>query len=1027
MAGYISTLLAGLSLLLRQPLQSFCDVETTHDDHLVTKRGEYISVLRINGLRRMCTRQEIAELAEQQRIELQGVLEEKGHALVGWYLSDPDTALQEIDQLCLRSCRAIAARQGLDLNDLLGERSKRWPNVMRSEVAYYVLWTRKGVLSREERKQVSEEQAATAKAFPNIGDTQRFALRSEIMLARHTAAVHRIEGALNGLDISCTLINPHEALRITREIVYRETAASKWNPCLIGDRVMPRLPDAPDAEGPLLEGELWPAIRDQIFNADADTIGGQLVNIGDYCYAPVDMELGPEDPRPFSELSATLGRKRIPWRSAMILESGGGAAFALKEVGAGFLAMLPGNEDIRRSFAALRTMREKKNHNSVRLRMTAATWAPIGEDAKLRRQASALSQAIEGWGNCKTTRVSGDPLEAAMGSVPTLSLGSTANPSLAPLGEAFTMMPWVRSASPWQRGSILFRRPDGSIWSFDPTGGGLREAIVDIIVAPPGGGKTVMSNTINLGLVLSSAALSGNGAKLPFIGKVDIGPGGQGFVSLLQAALGQERAHEAAYLKMQKTQGYEVNVFDLQLGLEYPLPLERVFLENFISLLATPLGKPPFEGMDHLVQDVIDEAYRLCTEVSGGEPKLYRPGTEPMVDAAIQHHNLTLPHHGGEEDPTWWRDVVDALIDVGDYRMAGIAQRHAVPVLQDLLRAARTPEISKRYEKIRIETGESLIDVFDRYIMNVIKNFPTLAAPTQLDLGDARVIMIDLAEVAPKGSAAADRQTALMYMLARHLIARNFFLHPEYADEPVMPSKMRDYHLARFTEMKEAVKRLDYDEWHRAESAPQVNAQAVRDAREGRKHGVQLGFISQRPRDFSDDLMGQSTGRWVLKKGDGKDAEQLISRWELTTASAWIVRNALPGPGRNGAPFFLQLNAAEGMYEVQLINVLGPIELWSFSSTPGDTALRSRLFNAIGSQMALRYLAVVFPDGSAIGEITRRRHARINETGLSAEEAELGVIDDLAKEILEGRGIAVGVHDRVRSMDHDNDIPIAAE
>lgn len=78
------------------------------------------------------------------------------------------------------------------------------------------------------------------------------------------------------------LSSTHEALRITREIVYRETAASKWNPCLIGDRVMPRLPDAPDAEGPLLEGELWPAIRDQIFNADADTIGGQLVNIGDY-------------------------------------------------------------------------------------------------------------------------------------------------------------------------------------------------------------------------------------------------------------------------------------------------------------------------------------------------------------------------------------------------------------------------------------------------------------------------------------------------------------------------------------------------------------------------------------------------------------------------------------------------------------------------------------------------------------------------------------------------------------------------
>lgn len=77
--------------------------------------------------------------------------------------------------------------------------------------------------------------------------------------------------------------------------------------------------------------------------------------------------------------------------------------------------------------------------------------------------------------------------------------------------------------------------------------------------------------------------------------------------------------------------------------------------------------------------------------------------------------------------------------------------------------------------------------------------------------------------------------------------------------------------------------------------------------------------------------------------------------------------------------------------------------------------------------MALRYLAAVFPGGSAVGEITRRRQSRINETGLSAEEAEIGVIDDLAQEVLDGRGIAVGVHDRVRSMDEDGDIPIAAE
>ncbi|AOX18419.1 secretion protein [Kozakia baliensis] len=1027
MTGPVTSTLAWLSLALHQPLHAFCDIETTHGDRLVTKRGDYISALRINGLRRMCTRREIEDIAEQQRIELQGLLEHSGHAIVGWYVSDPESSAREIDRLSLESCRNIAGMLGLNLRDVLGERLRRWPEVMRWEAAYYVLWTRQSILTREEKKQVAQERSDLAKQFPKVGDSQRFAMRSEILASRHDAFTQRVQTALQGLDISTDFLDPHEALQVTREIVYRETAGSQWKPTLIGDRVMPRLPDHPDDPKPNPGLLLWPAISDQFFNADAQTIGGQLVTVGDYCYAPVDMSVGPEDPRPFSELSATLGRKRIPWRSATILEGGGRASFGLKEVGAGFLAMFPGNGDIRRAFANLKSLREQHNHNAVRFRMTTATWAPVGEEAKLRRQASALSQAIEGWGNCKASRISGDPLEAAMGSVPTLTLGGTATPSLAPVGDAFTMMPWARSASPYRRGSILFRKPDGAIWAYDPTGGGLREAICDLIIAPPGGGKTVLSNTIDLGLVLSSASLSGKGAKLPFLGKIDIGPGAKGFVDLLRNALGPQRQHEAVFLKMQKTQGYEVNVFDLQLGLEYPLPLERVFLQNFISLLATPLEKPPFEGMDHLVEDVVDEAYRSVTEVSGGLPKIYKAGTEPMIDDAIERLGLRLRHHDDIEDRTYWRDIVDALIDIREYRLAGIAQRHAVPVLQDLLRAARTPEITKRYEKISIETGESLIDVFDRYIMNVIKNHPTLAAPTRLDLGDARVIMIDLAEVAPKGSSAANRQTALMYMLARQLLARNFFLHPDYVDEPIMPAKMRAYHLARFTEMQETIKRIDFDEWHRAQSAPQVDAQAVRDVREGRKHNIQLGFISQYHTDFSDELYGQSTARWVLRSGDEKVSNALIERFQLSPFSAYVVRNALPGPGRGGAPFFLQMKAGQATYEQHLINVLGPIELWSFSSTPGDTALRARLFAAVPSSIALRQLAVVFPGGSAVDEITRRKDARIREAGLGTEEAEDGVIDELAREILDGRGIAAGVHERVREMDHDDDYLMAAE
>ena len=178
------------------------------------------------------------------------------------------------------------------------------------------------------------------------------------------------------------------------------------------------------------------------------------------------------------------------------------------------------------------------NHISVKMRASFATWAPVEEHAKLRRRLALLSQRIEGWGNAKTTMVIGDPLEGVMSSAPGLALASTANPALALLGDALAMLPWNRTASPWESGSVLFRRPDGGIWPYDPAGGAKRPLVVDVFYAPPGSGKSVLANTINIGLCLSRAVMGTNGAKLPLIGKVDIGKSAEGFVKLLQEALG---------------------------------------------------------------------------------------------------------------------------------------------------------------------------------------------------------------------------------------------------------------------------------------------------------------------------------------------------------------------------------------------------------------------------------------------------------------------------------------------------------
>ena len=233
---------------------------------------------------------------------------------------------------------------------------------------------------------------------------------------------------------------------------------------------------------------------------------------------------------------------------------------------------------------------------------------------------------------------------------------------------------------------------------------------------------------------------------------------------------------------------------------------------------------------------------------------------------------------------------------------------------------------------------------------------------------------------------------------------------------------MRDYHQVRFQETYEAVKRLDYDEWHRTQGSPQVRAQAELDVREGRKHNIQLGFSSQRLRDMGDGIVSQSTGRFVLRAGDDKEAEEIIERFNLSEASADIVRYRLHGPGPAGAPFLAVLQVDNAKYEQMLVNTLGPIELWALSTTPGDTGLRNRLYEKLGSDEALRRLARIFSSGSALKEIERRKSERLRRGEIDAR-AQTGVVDELASELADAHGIGA-------RLLHDDDrvpLPVAAQ
>ena len=75
-----------------------------------------------------------------------------------------------------------------------------------------------------------------------------------------------------------------------------------------------------------------------------------------------------------------------------------------------------------------------------------------------------------------------------------------------------------------------------------------------------------------------------------------------------------------------------------------------------------------------------------------------------------------------------------------------------------------------------------MVDYFIRVLNENINLYPILNEPTKLDLDEARVISLDLNDVAPDGDATAKKQSGIFYMLARFVVTRNFFLDKKLSE-----------------------------------------------------------------------------------------------------------------------------------------------------------------------------------------------------------------------------------------------------
>jgi len=984
--GNVDSLLAWFASGLKTSCEDYCELETADSEFtLVSRDGSLVSMISVEGVSRLIGAEEFTHIHSNLTQTLRTALGRRGHSFQVVFSYDRAKAQQQISDM-LMPAKATAQRLQLALNDLFTEREKVISSYCAKENMYFVLWTHPTSLPPEQQSKAQKDKlkAINDNKYPQPLNAQNMIAAVGELRNAHESFARSMINDLTAMGVYSTLLEAHDVLHHIRFMSEPEHTGKDWRAVLPGDRVPPRvLLNGKHAE---LSGLLFPRLAQQIFPRDAEVIDIRTIRVGDSVYSPIFIDLFPQEVKAFSVLFNRVLPTQVPWRMSFDLDSSGLDAVRFKSMISSILSFASKHNGlISDATKMLQNLEVNSDTPIVKLRVTLTTWAPADNLRLLRIRTAELVKAVQGWGSCEVAELCGDAFGGFISTLPAVSSKSVGNTSAAPLNEVVSMLPFTRPASTWNYGALIFRSPDGKPWPFQP-GSSQQTTWIDLLYARPGSGKSVLSNALNLGLCLSAGV-----KRLPRIAIIDVGPSSSGLISLLREALPRHQQHLVAYHRLRMTSEYSINPLDTQLGNRFPTPQERSFLVNLVTLLVTPLGaQRPYDGISDMAGLVIDELYKMYADP--GKPRLYTAGMLPEVDDVLEDISFIKDAH-----TTWW-EITDGLFAAGFVHEATLAQRYAVPLLADAAAICRTSAVEDLYGQVIAPTGESLVRAFGRMISSAVREYAIISSVTQFDLGEARIVSLDLDEVAKSGGDAADRQTAVMYMLARYVLANHYYLTEENARN--MPELYQSYHKERIAEIREDAKRIVYDEFHRTSRASAVRDQVVVDMREGRKWNVQISLISQSVDDFDSVMVEFATSIYIMDAGPEQSIRKATEIFGLTETARIALKTRVHGPRSGGATFLAQFATKIGMNTQLLTSTVGPIELWAFSTTTEDVELRNRLYARIGPVETRRVLANLFPSGT-VKPLVEERLTKAKESSSVIEEVDnISIIEELMSDIL---------------------------
>lgn len=937
-----------------------------------TTSDDLLSVIEVLGSRKLIGGPEFEHLASNLSAILSNVFKSgngRQHSFALSFRSSPESAdrlLKEVLGPSMNTASRFGAPAAkLYFDDQLLALCKRCSE----ESVYLVVMTHKsGLGPADNQRAIQWREDAAGKlrkggAKVSIDDSFSQSARIPVpaLFPRHSAMVENLvrsleqDGDRQGGGLLVRLLDCGEAVSFMRRAQDASPFPSSWRPRLIGGRGAAHAVDLPRKGNhahlmpPRIGRQMVTEKYEEIFS-DAE-----IAKRGEFFYASVVMEVPPETgSEKFSDLSERIGR-RIPWTMSSEITANGVKVRNLDQMYSGFMgAFGEHNKQVRQAWLDLRDMSNNGVYVAA-IRIVFTTWAKTERDCV--DNYSFLKSSLESWGSTVVTNESASPALLALNQAAGYAKRIAAPYVPAPLAELARMLPMFRPASIWRDGQLITHTgegrpypvklgsPDQSFWG-------------TLVFAPSGMGKSFLMNMINFGILMSPGL-----SQVPYLVVVDVGPSAKLVMDLAKSMLPERLASQIVSLRIRNEKMYAVNPWDTQPGCDMPTAVDKDFQVSVLTTIAPSLGR---DG-DKFVGQIIDAAYEMFSRRSPRQ-RVWQSSMDERVAKALAEINYQV-----KETTRVW-DVVDALFDAGRLDEWMLSQRYAVPTLQDMLTAARTKTIQDLWGTAPADTGEPIIDVFSRSVLSAMSEYKLINGYTQFDVGSARAISVDLEEVITSDSSEeGKRRSSMMFLFARRLGAKNFFLRWDEL-EAITPPRYRDFQEARVKDIYGALKFLEYDEKHYTTGIATLDRQIQQDLRVGRKYNTVTLMASQMLEDFPPAAVENCYSYFILGTGTNTATGRLQTAFGLSDSETEAIARQCTGPGK----LFGMFKTNKGVTSQVLNTAAGSFMQWAFLTSPGDKDVRQEVVDEVVASggryyEAIDMLAKAFPGGSCRREMDAYR------------------------------------------------------